>query len=453
VKSKTTNFLKLSAALLWAESLACMYGVAIKIMKSSQQPFFFGSIVFFMFIAVSGFSGGALLRAQNFELHSGDRLTFYGDSITAQRFYTRDIQDFVQTRYPTLRVTYHNAGVPGDKVTGGYAGDASERVERDVKPWAPTIITVMLGMNDGDYLPPDPKIFAEYQSGYEKLLAMLRSAAPDARITLIENTAYDEITHGTEFSGYMATTEQNAEATPALGRREGLPIVDDWPPVKEVLATAKATDPSLASLLVPDRIHPSEPLHWVMAESVMKAWHVDPVVSAVTLSASSQSVLQSERTQVTGVSGHANVLEWDQLDEALPLPFNFESSLMNFVLKISDLASVDQEMLRVNDLKPGGYELKIDKMIIGTFSAEQLGKGINLALLKTPMWQQAREYDGDLDQRSRLEDADLILSAGTDVKDRAVGSGVLREGEAEFEQKAQTSLRIAKHHYTLSAAN
>ncbi len=419
-------------------------------MKTSSRNSSFLRNIFVMAFAASVFLGGSALHAQDFYLHNGDRLTFYGDSITAQRYYTRDIQDFVETRYPTLQVTFHNAGVSGDKVTGGYAGDAATRVARDVKPWSPTVLTVMLGMNDGDYVPPDQKIFGDYQSGYESLLTMLRAAAPGARIMLIENTPYDEITHGTEFAGYMATTEQNAKATPALGQREGLPVVDDYSPVKQLLERAKAADPSYASLLVLDRIHPSEPLHWIMAESVMKAWHIDPVVSAVALSATSQTVTQSLRTQVTGVSAQGNVLEWDQLDEALPLPFNFENSLMNFVLKISDLASCDQETLKVNDLQPSQYKLTIDKTDVGTFSAEQLANGINLALLKTPMWDQAREFDGNLGQRSQLEDADLIVSAGTDVKDKAIASSILREGEAVFEQKAQEKLQIAKHHYTLT---
>lgn len=393
---------------------------------------------------------GSALAAQNFYLHDGDRVTFYGDSITAQRYYTRDIQDFVETRYPTLRVEYHNAGVPGDKVTGGYAGDAAVRVARDVKPWDPTVLTVMLGMNDGDYIPPDPKVFAEYQTGYEKLLAMLRAAAPDARLTLVENTPYDEITHGTEFVGYMATTEQNAKATPALGRRENLPVVDDYLPVKQLLERAKAADPSFASLLVPDRIHPSEPLHWIMAEAVMKAWHIDPIVSNVRLSAASGVVSRSERTTVSGLVAKATGLEWDQLDEALPLPFNFDNSLMNFVLSISDLGSCDQEILAVDGLHPGEYNLMIDKTPLGSFSAEQLKSGVNLALLKTPMWHQAREYDGFLGRRSQLEDADFILLAETSVDDKAAARKVLREGEAEFEQKAQAQLTIPSHHYSLT---
>ena len=236
-----------------------------------------------LFLVASVLMATQCLPAQSFYLHDGDRVTFYGDSITAQRFYTRDVQDFVATRYPGLRIEFHNAGVPGDKVNGGYAGDAATRVGRDVKPWDPTVITVMLGMNDGGYVPPDPKIFADYQTGYETLLSLLRDAAPAARITLLENTPYDEITHGTEFKGFMATTEQNARATPALAARERLPVVDTYSPTVQLLQRAKSADPSFASLLVTDRIHPAEPTHWILAAALMKAWHVDPVVSSVTI--------------------------------------------------------------------------------------------------------------------------------------------------------------------------
>jgi len=391
----------------------------------------------------------ARLHGQSFYLHSGDRIAFYGDSITAQRFYTRDIQDFVETRYPTLDVAYHNAGVPGDKVSGGFAGDAEVRVTRDVEPFHPTVITVMLGMNDGDYMPPAPAVFAAYQDGYRKLLALLRAAAPGARITLLENTPYDEITHGTQFAGYMATTVQNAISTPALARSEGLPFVDVCDPVKDLLERARTADPSLAQMLVPERIHPAEPVHWVMAEAVMKAWHMDPVVSSVTIAAASGHVTQSERTRVSAVSSQTDRFSWDQLDEALPLPFNLDNPLMNFVLRISDLAQWDQEMLHVDGLRTGDYELTIDGQKIGSFSAGQLGAGVNLALLETPMWQQARNYDDALAQRSSLEDAAFILMAETHVGDAEQGENVLLQGEQEFEQKARDSLSLKAHHYVL----
>jgi hypothetical protein len=78
---------------------------------------------------------------QKFALSDGDTVVFYGDSITAQRLYTRFAEEFVLTRYPNLEVHFVNAGVPGDSSYGGYAGVMKERVQRDVAPFHPTMIT------------------------------------------------------------------------------------------------------------------------------------------------------------------------------------------------------------------------------------------------------------------------------------------------------------------------
>jgi hypothetical protein len=282
---------------------------------------------------------------------------------------------------------------------------------------------------------------------------MLREAAPHAKITLLENTPYDEITHGTEFSGYMSTTGQNAHATPALGQRENLPVVDSYSPMVELLSRAKAANPSFASLLVTDRIHPAEPSHWIIAEALMKAWGVDPVVSKVVISAKTRAILKSSRTSIDGLSGDETSLQWSQMDEALPLPFNFDNGLMSFLLSISDLASYDQEILQINELPEGSYELTIDGTPIGNFSSKLLAMGVNLGTMKTPMWQQARDYDAEVEQRSDLERASLILSASTKVEDRGAGEKILREGEAEFDQRSETDLKIPAHHYMLKRVN
>lgn len=392
------------------------------------------------------------LFAQDFYLHNGDRVVFYGDSITAQRYYTRDIQDFVATRYPDLHVSFHNAGVPGDKVTGGYAGDVSTRVKRDVTPWNPTVITAMLGMNDGDYMSPDPKVLSDYETGYKHLLALLRSSAPDAKITLLENTPYDEITHGTQFAGYMATTEQNAKASQSIAAQEHLPIVDTFSPVYQLLQCAKDTNVSFASLLVTDRIHPAEPTHWIIAAATMKAWGVNPVVSTVKLSAASDTAT-TDRTKVTAITGSGKSLEWDQQDEALPLPLDFDNALASFVVSVSDVLAVDQETLQVTGLQTGTFKLRIDSTDIGTFTSNELSNGINLAAMETPMWQQARHYDGYLEQRSALERADLTLLADSTVPDKSVAGKILREGEAESNGRAEKELRIPKHHYLLTCVS
>src|SRR5215469_4949123 len=127
-------------------------------------------------------------NAQGPALHDGDRVVFYGDSITAQRFYTRFVEDFLLTRYPGMHISFVNAGVPGDTVYGGYTGDQATRLKRDVFPQQPTVITVMLGMNDGYYVPFEQKYFNIFTGGYQALLAAMQENLPAARITLITPT-------------------------------------------------------------------------------------------------------------------------------------------------------------------------------------------------------------------------------------------------------------------------
>jgi len=88
----------------------------------------------------------AWIPAQELALHDGDRVVFYGDSITTQRLYARFVEDLMLTRYPAMHVAFWNAGVPEDTVYGGYAGDAPARLKRDLIPHQPTVVTVLLGM-------------------------------------------------------------------------------------------------------------------------------------------------------------------------------------------------------------------------------------------------------------------------------------------------------------------
>src|SRR5947209_19513343 len=92
----------------------------------------------------------ATAAAQNpFYLKDNDRVVFYGDSITDQRLYTTFAESFIVTRFPSLNVTFTHSGWGGDRVTGGGGGPIDVRLARDVFPYQPTVMTIMLGMNDG----------------------------------------------------------------------------------------------------------------------------------------------------------------------------------------------------------------------------------------------------------------------------------------------------------------
>jgi lysophospholipase L1-like esterase len=397
----------------------------------------------------------AMSHAQQFVLKDGQTVVFYGDSITAQRLYTRFVEDFVLTRCPGLDIHFVNAGVPGDQVFGGYAGTMAQRVQRDVQPFHPEMITVMLGMNDGWWGDESPQVDAFFQKGYRELLDTLHKAAPEATLTLIRPSPYDEITHGTEFLHYSRVIDDLANdvtkmATERQAAGDKVLLADFHQPLIEALEKAAAQSPQLAPLIVPDRIHPQEIGHWIMAAELMKTWHIDPVVSRLTLDAADVKVTDSQRTTVTQPEKTATGLRWTQTDEDLPLPFDFNNAMIPLLLRISDIAALDQQTLRIDALAPGTYQLLIDGKVVAAFSDNELQSGVNLALYKTPMVDQAREIDSIEQQRMQLDQARFLLSA--DLKEDTASIAAenkLRQAQEELAAKIRTKLSPAPHQFEL----
>jgi lysophospholipase L1-like esterase len=395
-------------------------------------------------------------HCQQFALKDGDTVVFYGDSITAQRLYTKYAEEFLLTRYPALHLRFVNAGVPGDTVQGGYAGTMAERVQRDVMSFQPAMITVMLGMNDGGWGQGSPQIDAAFQKGYRALLDALHKAAPGAALTLIYPTPYDEITHGTEFPGYSRVIDQFADDVSRMGAElqasgdKTVLLADFHRPLTDSLERAKTQFPQLAPLIIPDRIHPSETGHWIMAAALMSAWHMNPVVSRLALDAGSDEVIDKERTTVKNLERSVGGLKWTQLDDALPLPLDFNNAMTPMLLKISDIAQFDQMILRIESLKPGQYELSIDGKAVASFSREELQHGVNLALFKTPMLDQARGIDSQEDQHVTLDQARFILSVREEVSSTsAIAEATLRQAQDELAATVRKDLDPKPHHFEL----
>ncbi len=397
---------------------------------------------------------GAL--AQDFVLHDGDTVVFYGDSITAQRLYTKFVEDFVLTRYPAMHVRFVNAGVPGDTVYGGYAGAMAERVKRDVEAYHPSMITVMLGMNDGGYVPFSSKIDGVYRTGYQSLIDALRKAAPNAAITLIRPSPYDELTHGTDFPGYSSVIEHNAQDVSELAAqlrstmKDRVLLADFYQPVVTALERAKRQFPELAPLIIPDRIHPGEVGHWIMAAELLSTWHVNPVVSRVVLNAEKALITGSENTKVDALQRTANGLQWTQTDGALPLPVDPSDPLTKLLLGISDLARLDQQTVQVDSLPPGNYELVIDGKPIVTLSQDEWKRGVNIALYSTPMMAQAQDIEWHEQRRATLDQARFILSAEvTSTNSSKTAAETLQDAEEELAAKVRSSMGLKPHAFEL----
>ena len=343
--------------------------------------------IFCLLVLAVSQAGGA-----DFALKDGDRVVFYGDSITDQRLYTTFTETYVVTRFPKLDVGFVHSGWGGDRVTGGGGGPIDLRLRRDVFAYKPTVLTIMLGMNDASYRPWDEQIFETYARGYQHIIDSVRKELPGIRITVIQPSPFDDVAQPPRFEGgYNGVLIRYSQFVKELAGREKLNVADLNAPIVAALEKAVATDADLARKIIPDRVHPGPGGHLLMAAELLKSWQAPALVSAVHIDAEPKQVPEARQTTVTDLKC-ADSISWNQLDTALPMPVDRNDPVVALAVKSSDFVrALDQQPLKVTGLSAASYTLKIDGEDVGTFTKEQWAEGINLATLPTPMAKQAAE--------------------------------------------------------------
>jgi lysophospholipase L1-like esterase len=325
----------------------------------------------------------------DFALRDVDTLVFLGDSITHQCLYTQYIEDYFYTRYPKLRLRFHNSGVGGDR-----AADALRRFDEDVAAFKPRYVTILLGMNDGTYRDFDKATFDTYQADMSKVLDRIAAlgaiAVPmtptmhDARAARVSKRGPQE-PRDTYYNGvlalYGAWLREQAH-------RRGLGFVDMYSPLNNLTMQERKTKPNFT--LIQDAVHPDAPGQVVMACSILSDMIPRSMVSTIT-----GGVDAKGKRTVTATNGKVS----DVQESAGGVSFTFAANALPWVLP-ADAAEgfkltkaghrYSNERFTVLQLKPGKYELKIDGQPVGTFTDAQLARGVELQEnTKTPQYQQA----------------------------------------------------------------
>jgi lysophospholipase L1-like esterase len=340
---------------------------------------------------VIGLSAASPAKAADnkFYLKPGDRVVFYGDSITDQRLYTTYIESYCVTRFPSAHFTFVHSGWGGDRVTGGGGGNITTRINRDILPYRPTVVTICLGMNDGSYRSFDNGIFATYINGYRHIIETLKKELPGVRITVVTAPVYDDVTRPANFpGGYNATLVAYNEAVRALAKEFNLTVADTNAPLISVLARAHSEDAAASAKIIPDRVHPGPGGHVVMAAAVLKAWNAPATVADIEINAAATHV-DAKGASISDLAVKDGTLSFTEKDKVLPWPID-RSAMGNpdtgLVLHNSDIEKeLNTYRLRVGGLSASRYSIKIDGTDCGTFSKDELAAGVDLAgLEKSP---------------------------------------------------------------------
>jgi len=335
---------------------------------------------------------------------SGDRWCVLGDSITHAGFYHRYVELFYLTRFPSLQLDVISCGIAGDTATG-----AEKRLAWDCLNAKPTVVTVMFGMNDVKrdlYAPTATGADIEQQRAsaatiYDKTMRRLVKTLRDAgaKVVFVLPSPYDDTGDlpTPNLLGCNAALTGLGKRVQAIAQEFQLPIVDFNSPLVSINAEKQKLDPHF-TIIGPDRVHPKEPGHLIMAAQFLKAQQLTSVVSRIAIDAAARRSGGLENCVISNLTFQPEVVSFTCCERSLPFPVTPEANpALELIPFVQDF---DQEVLSVSGLAPGDYQLKIDGQTVRTFTSAELAAGVNLALqTNTPQYQQSLAVQAALSKK------------------------------------------------------
>lgn len=373
-------------------------------------------LIFFLFLT-------QLVYAQNRSdsyFKNGNRITFIGNSITHGTQNTERFHNYIllyyATRFPTEKIAVYNAGIWGDNVNG-----MGRRMEDDFGARQAHISLVMAGMNDVNRGLYDParqgeagietqkqRALSDYKGYYKTLIQKLLLA--NSKVILQKPSIYDQTSTigSANMVGVNDALQQCNVIIDDLAQEFNLETVDYWTILNNLNEQVQQGNPQ-ATLISNDRIHPGADGNFIMAYQFLKTSNAPQYVSNTEIENGVLS--KNEFCTITDLTTTSNSVSFKYKSESLPFPVTSE---VDRALSLTYFQSeLNAERLKVAGLAPGKYGLEIDGNFIAGFTADEIGEGINLALLKnTPQYLQALEVkvktDAHRDLQVKLRDIKLI---------------------------------------------
>ena len=332
-------------------------------------------------------AAGAVLLASAAPFKDGDRVVFFGDSITHGGFYGEYVNLFYATRYPERNIWFSNSGWSGATAQQGLWSIADDIVAKK-----PTVVTVMFGMNDinRDAWPrtnDTPALAAKredairtYDSRMDELVRRVRAEAGNPEIIYFTPSPYDQTCL---VDGKPSNIVCNdglailADHVRSWAAKDKATCVDLQGTMAAINADIQKKDPS-ASLVRGsptwfDRVHPGPLGHTVMLYEILKAQGAESCVDEIERDANGVDALTFACTEKS-------------------LPFPMTAEMRGALGLVPFEKDFNREILRVRNLRNGRYAVKIDGTEVGVWTAAELAEGVNLALNeKTPQYRQAAE--------------------------------------------------------------
>lgn len=325
-----------------------------------------------------------------------DRVCFIGNSITQNGEFHHNIMEFYVTRYPEKKIRFYNCGISGDMTSG-----ILDRMDSDVLKLNPTHAIIMVGMNDvlrnlyeaypvcsSDTLKRREMALINYKQSLDSIIRLLLSNK--IKVILQKPTIYDENAQilSENKLGVNAVLLRCSNYVQELADKYHLITIDYWNIMMDINRRMQKSD-TKSTIVGADRIHPGSKGHFVMSYQFLTTVNTPKYVAYISIDKKYKSLNNNSlNCEINKIKYNKNEVSFYCKERALPYPIvKTQKEILDYVPFIS---SLDLEILQVNDLVEGKYQIYIDKTPIGIYSNRELETGVNLSLIEnTPQYKQS----------------------------------------------------------------
>lgn len=315
------------------------------------------------------------------ELKKGVRVAIVGDSITEQRLYSRFMADYFTACHPDLDARIAQFGWSGERASGFLA-----RMDNDLMPFKPDVVTLCYGMNDGSYQPFTDAIGQGYEKPLVEIVAKLKAAG--VQVIVGSPGAVDDHFFGREGDG-KTVTARSKMYNPTLAKLRDIakktadaaemPFANVHDAMIDAMRKAQADDKLGKGYHVcgGDGFHPDANGQLVMAFAFLRAMKFDGDLGGVAIDFQGASTATGGHKIMKSEGGKVVV-------ESSRMPFGFTGDAKQTfgTRSISPFVPFNPELNRYTLTVKNAQAAKL-KVTWGaesrTFAKGELEKGINLA--------------------------------------------------------------------------
>lgn len=349
---------------------------------------FKGLLALFTF-TMSGGVSSADFSQENFLIKNGDRVVFYGDSITDNEWYPTLVETYVLTRYPGWRNQFFNRGQSGDN------SGSLKRFERDVLALKPDFFTYNMGYNDGGYFGFSSARLEKWLSNITESVSMAKKSLPRIRMALVSPIP-NEVRLSTDprwvshpVNPYVMLSYGHEEEK--LARDLDVPFIDLGMLYGQSMGLGLVAAGETFGLSR-DGVHPQVSGQTLIAYHFLRGLGALPDVASteIQINGGITELKKSFNCHVENLAIHDGELVFQRKADSLPYPTPLEARPVAFLVRLDDMLNAD--ILKVTGLDHPCYELYINNLKVADISAAELSDGLNLSRYpSTPMYLQSME--------------------------------------------------------------